>query len=94
MTARERLAAVLARELLEGLEELIEETVSARLAGLERDGSKRWLTPREAGEYLGCSERAVYARIRRGRIPEDAVKRSGRSMVLDRFVLDRNLSKS
>jgi excisionase family DNA binding protein len=62
---------------------------------LERGGgaSKRWLTVRETGDYLGCGERAVYQRIRRGRIPAGAVKRSGRSVVIDREMLDRGLER-
>ena len=43
---------------------------------------------REAAEYLGVSERAVRARIERGRIP---AKRQGRSVVVDRVALDREI---
>jgi len=55
-----------------------------RVAELERGNAtgKRWLTIRETGEYLGCGERAVYRRIRRRRIPESAVKRSGRTVLV------------
>lgn len=69
----------------------------ARVDELERNvrgASKRWLTVRETGEYLGCGDRAVYQRIRRGRIPAEAVKRSGRSVLIDSDVLDRELERS
>lgn len=62
----------------------------ARVDELEqaRQAPKRWLTPAEAGEYLGCSTRAVYERKRKGRIPADAVKHSGRTVYIDRAALD------
>ena len=44
------------------------------------------LTIRETGEYLGCSSKAVYARIDRGRIPVEAVRRMGRTVTIDRRV--------
>lgn len=72
------------------------EVLRARVDELERGGgaaSKRWLTVRETGDYLGCGDRAVYQRIRRGRIPEGAVRRSGRSVLVDRAVLDRELER-
>jgi excisionase family DNA binding protein len=68
----------------------------ARVQELERGGgtsSKRWLTVREAGAYLGCGDRAVYQRIRRGRISAGAVKHSGRSVLVDRRELDRDLER-
>ena len=78
------------------LAELVAEVAALRerVEELERaDTSKRWLTAREAGEYLGCGDRAVYQRIRRGRIPAGAVKHSGRSVVIDRKALDRELER-
>lgn len=81
------------------LAELVAEVseLRERVAVLERgNGSgvgKRWLTVAETGDYLGCGERAVYQRIRRGRIPEGAVKRSGRSVLVDRHELDRALDR-
>lgn len=72
------------------LERLVDERVQAALA--ERDNkAKRWMTASEAGDYLGCSERAIYERIRKERIPPEAVKRSGRSVLVDRKALDRAL---
>ena len=67
----------------------------ARVAELERNSHgapKRWLTVRETGQYLG--DRAVYQRIRRGRIPAEAVKHSGRSILIDSEALDRQLELS
>ncbi len=58
----------------------------------ERTTTKRWLTATEAGEYLGCSERAVYQRVRTRRIPAEAVRHSGRRVYFDRGVLDECLS--
>lgn len=69
----------------------------ARVAELERNSHgapKRWLTVRETGQYLGCGDRAVYQRIRRGRIPAEAVKHSGRSILIDSEALDRQLELS
>lgn len=67
-----------------------------RVTELERNGrgaSKRWLTVTETGTYLGCSPKAVYARIERGRIPSDAVRRSGRTVLIDRHAVDRILDR-
>jgi excisionase family DNA binding protein len=68
----------------------------ARVDELERNGrgaAKRWLTVSETGDYLGCSPKAVYARIERGRIPSDAVRRSGRTVLIDRLAVDRILDR-
>jgi len=86
------LAAMLGAELVAAIEQLIDQRVSQALAE-ERAAAKRWLTIRETGAYLGCGERAVYQRIRRGRIPAAAVKRSGRSVLVDREALDRGLER-
>jgi excisionase family DNA binding protein len=64
--------------------------VAAALAERE-EPAKRWLTAREAGAYLGCSERAVHQRIRRGRIPAEALRHQGRRLLVDRLALDRAL---
>lgn len=94
MTARDRLAGVLSAELLDLIDEVVDERVAAALADRNGDGAKRWLTPREAGVHLGCSGRAVYERIRKGRIPAEAVKHSGRRVYVDRRALDRALERS
>jgi excisionase family DNA binding protein len=57
------------------------------------DSPKRWLSVNEAGEYLGCSAKAVYARIDRGRIPATAVRRMGRTVAIDRHALDTTLER-
>jgi excisionase family DNA binding protein len=84
------LLAELAPDLVHAIEQLVDERVDARLA---REGTtpKRWLSVPEAGEYLGCSSKAVYARIDRGRIPGSAVRRMGRTVTIDRLALDRTL---
>jgi excisionase family DNA binding protein len=56
---------------------------------LVRD-ERRWLTVREAANYLGISEIAVRRRIGRGRIP---IVRQGRSVLVDREALDRELDR-
>jgi excisionase family DNA binding protein len=63
-------------------------------AARDREPAKRWLTAREAGAYLGCSERAVHQRIRRGRIPAEALRHQGRRLLLDRLALDRALERA
>lgn len=70
---------------------LVQAEVASALATRDREPAKRWLTAAEAGVYLGCSDRAVHARIRRGRIPEGAIRHQGRSLLIDRLALDRML---
>ena len=72
------------------------EELRSRVLGLEQEregGAKRWLTAGEAGAYLGCSERAVYERLRRKRIPAEAVRYSGRRVYVDRLALDLSLEE-
>lgn len=79
------------------LAELVAEVAELRerVATLEqRNGTlKRWMTIPETGAYLGCSPKAVYARIERGRIPPGAVRRIGRTVTIDRLALDRTLDR-
>jgi excisionase family DNA binding protein len=75
------------------LKALIDSHIQAALAA-QRTEPKRWLTTAEAGAYLGCSGRAVLMRIRRGRIPAGAVRHQGRSVLIDRHALDRELERS
>jgi excisionase family DNA binding protein len=82
------------REVVQAIEALVDERVAAALEELHANGSKRWLSVRETGELLGCSERAVYRRIETGRIPEEAVSHSGRRVYVDRKALDRALERS
>jgi excisionase family DNA binding protein len=76
------------------LEALIDSRIAVALAARDRAPQKRWLTPRETGDYLGTSPRAVYQRIRRGRIPADAVRHCGRSVLIDRLALDQALQQT
>jgi hypothetical protein len=69
MSPRDRLAAVLAPDLLDALQELVTERVASELTRLE--AARRhpdWLTLAQAGELLGCSCDAVRMRARRGRL--------------------------
>jgi excisionase family DNA binding protein len=87
------LLASLSPEAREELCSLVRAEVAAALAARDREPAKRWLTAREAGTYLGCSERAVHQRIRRGRIPAEALRHQGRRLLLDRLALDRALER-
>lgn len=85
--------AALSPEARDELRAFVAAEVAAALAARDRAADKRWLTPREAGAYLGCSERAVYQRIRRGRIPAGATRHQGRSLLIDRLALDRAIDR-
>lgn len=67
---RERLAAVLAPNLLDALDQLVTERVEAELARLAAatDNGPRWLTLDQAAARLGCSPAAVRMRASRGRL--------------------------
>jgi excisionase family DNA binding protein len=70
---------------------LIEELIDARVReALAAQNAKPWMTVKEASIYLGISEVATRRRISRNRIP---VKRSGRSVLVDRVSLDRELGR-
>ena len=84
--------AALSPEARAELDALIDARIEAALAAQARE-PKRWLTAAEAGTYLGCSERAFHQRIRRGRIPEGAVRHQGRSLLIDRLALDRAIDR-
>jgi excisionase family DNA binding protein len=71
------------------VEALVDEKIAQ--AFRRRLPSKRWLTVPEAAAYLGISEVAVRARIKRGRIP---VKHNGRSVLVDRVALDREIEEA
>lgn len=58
---------------------------------LANERAKRWLTVKEAAEYLGVSEVAVRRRISRGRVP---AKHQGRTLLVDRVALDRRIESS
>jgi excisionase family DNA binding protein len=76
------------------LEALIDARADERVALAAREPQKRWLSAAEAAAYLGTSPRAIYQRISRGRIPETAIRRQGRSLLIDRLALDRALEDS
>jgi excisionase family DNA binding protein len=71
LSARERLGAVLASDLIAALEELVDERVEERLAEHGNgapDRGPRWLTLTQAAERLGCSPDAIRMRAKRGRL--------------------------
>ena len=72
---------------------LVRAEVAAALAAREPE-PKRWLSVKECAEHLGCSERAVRMRIRRGRVPSEAIRHQGRSVLVDRLALDRALERT
>jgi excisionase family DNA binding protein len=49
---------------------------------------KRWISPREAAEYIGCHVMTVYAWIASGTVPS---ARLGRKVLVDRRQLDAQL---
>jgi excisionase family DNA binding protein len=74
---------------LEALRQFVRAEIEDALRS-NRD-AKRWMTVREAAEYLGTTEVAIRRRIARKRIVS---KRMGRSVLVDRVALDRELEKS
>jgi excisionase family DNA binding protein len=90
LAAHDRRMADLERRVAEKDRRIAE--LELRVAELA-EGSQvgRWLTPAAAADYLGCSKRALYMRVNRGQVPEQAVKRQGRRMLFDRAALDRFL---
>lgn len=66
--ARDRLAAVLAPDLIEAIEDLVDERVAAEVASISASSAPAWLTLDQAAERLGCSRDAVRMRARRGRL--------------------------
>jgi excisionase family DNA binding protein len=87
VTARDRLAGVLAPEVLEALEQLVDERVTERLAELHGSGdAPPWMTLDQAAERLGCTTDAVRMRVKRGRL--DA-RRQGRRLYVSLASVDR-----
>jgi len=84
LTARERLQALLAPELLDAIDQFIAERVSAALADVTPNGSP-WLSVAEAANHLGVSERTVERDLARGRLRSSAI---GRRRLLHRDDLD------
>jgi len=86
MTPRERLAAVLAPDLLDALDALVSERVADELARLDacRD-APRWLTLEQAAARLGCTAAAVRMRASRGRLQ---TRRHGRRVYVSAASVD------
>lgn len=68
MEPRDRLAAVLAPEVLDALETLVAERVAAELAARPDPSAAQWLTLDQAADRLGCTRDAVRMRANRGRL--------------------------
>ena len=85
MTPRDRLAAVLAPELVSALEELVAERVAAELAARAPAKGARWLTLEQAADRLGCSADAVRMRVKRGRLEH---RRQGRRVYVSAESVD------
>jgi excisionase family DNA binding protein len=71
VTARERLADVLAHQIVEAIEELVAERVAVEVE-CRRDfkpvRGAQWLTLDQAAQRLGCTPDAVRMRVNRGRL--------------------------
>jgi excisionase family DNA binding protein len=86
VTARERLAAALAPELLAALEQLVDERVAGALATLHRGSGSPWLALEEAAAYLRVSERTIERLIAKGRLRSSTI---GRRRLVRRDDLDK-----
>jgi excisionase family DNA binding protein len=78
----------LSPEARDELRRFVDERIELALRAARDD--RRWLTVAACASYLGVSETAVRRRITRGRIP---VRRQGRSVLVDREALDRELER-
>lgn len=68
MTARDRLAASLAPDLLAALEEYVDERIAAALPYQPHtNGRPRWLTLTQAADLADCTADAMRMRVTRGR---------------------------
>lgn len=87
LSPRDRLAAVLAPDLLDALDELVAGRVASELArlGAAHDGGPRWLTFAQAAERLSCSPAAVRMRASRGRLQ---TRRQGRRVYVSAASVD------
>jgi len=87
LTPRERLAAVLAPDMLDALDALVAERVADELARRDatRDNGPRWLTLEQAAERLGCTPAAVRMRASRGRLQ---TRRHGRRVYVSAASVD------
>jgi hypothetical protein len=87
VSPRDRLAAVLAPDVLDALDALVVERVAAELARLHvaGDDGPRWLTLEQAAERLGCTPAAVRMRANRGRL---VTRRHGRRVYVSAASVD------
>jgi excisionase family DNA binding protein len=85
LTARDRLATVLAPEVLDALDELVSERVEAKLEARTNGAGTPWLSIAAAAKYLGLSERTLERELARGRLRSSTV---GRRRLLHRDELD------
>ena len=71
----------------------VEEMIALAIAEAfrRREPPKRWLSVAEAAAYLGITEVAVRSRMKRGRVP---LKHHGRSVLIDRVALDREIEEA
>jgi hypothetical protein len=80
-----------APDVVAAIEALVQAEVASALAAREREPQSRWLNTKDAAAYVGCTERALHQRVRRGRIPSGAIRHAGRRLLFDRLALDRVL---
>jgi excisionase family DNA binding protein len=85
--ARQRLAALLAPEVLAALDELIADHVAEALRSTTRPSRDEspWLTLAQAAERLDCSVDAVRMRAKRGRL---VTRNVGRRVYVSRASVD------
>ncbi len=87
MTGRDRLLAVLAPELVEAIEQLVDERVAERLEAHSTNGGtdSPWLSLDEAADHLRVSPRTLERRIAKGSVRSTTI---GRRRLLHRDDLD------
>jgi excisionase family DNA binding protein len=70
VTGRDRLLTVLAPELVEAIEQLVDERVRDRIGGVAgaRDSASPWLSVVEAAELLRCKRQRVDDLLSQGRL--------------------------
>lgn len=67
-TPRDRLAALLAPDVLDAIEDLVTVRVEEEMARRATPDGPRWLTLEQAAQRLDCSPAAVRMRATRGRL--------------------------
>jgi excisionase family DNA binding protein len=86
VTGRDRLLAILAPDLVEAIDQLVEERVRATLEAQASNGGSPWLSLDEAAEYLRVSPRTLERQLARGRVRSSGI---GRRRLLHRDDLTR-----